>query len=245
MTIWTIPVSIIIILLFIFGLWRKKMPRAPWKEGKDSFDSIIAYDRVSHSILFYFFRFIIIRRLKIYHPRNIIADIGCGPGYLAFAVSKAFPGLRVIGIDYSVEMLRLAKRNLSRHKNNGSVLFQEADVIDLPFQNNSLDFTVSSLSLHHWQEAQQALIELYRVLKPGGQLLIFDLRRDEPLLAYYISHVLQRVLSPAPIKRINGAIGSIWASYTPPEMNALIASAPFQRWNVKNGWAWAYIWAQK
>jgi ubiquinone/menaquinone biosynthesis C-methylase UbiE len=245
MPIWMIAAITIIITLSIASLYRVKIPRDPGKEGKDNPDSTLAYDHVSRSLLFWFFRFIVIRQLKKCRPQDLIADIGCGPGYLASAISGSFPGLRVIGIDYSSEMVHLAKRNSSRWNQNSGVFFQKADVISLPFESNSLDFAVSTLSLHHWPAANQALHELHRVLQPGGQILIFDLRRDETLLAYYTGHLLQRLFSPAPINRVNGAIGSIWSSYTPSEMCSLISTSPFQKWDVKKGWAWAYIWAQK
>lgn len=52
------------------------------------------------------------------------------------------------------------------------------DVAGLPLPDGALDWAVSSLSLHHWSDPDRALGEICRVLKPGGQMLLFDLRRD-------------------------------------------------------------------
>lgn len=247
MSAWIIPVTIIILALIALSLIRIRIPRDQGKEGKDNFESVQAYDQISGSILFCFFRSIVIRQLKKYRPQNILLDIGCGPGYLAAAIGRSFPLLKVIGIDYSKDMIKLARKNFSSEEsaNNSNIFFQEANVNDLPFPSNSLDFLVSTLSLHHWPSVNQALRELYRVLKPTGQLLIFDLRRDEPLLIYYAGHFVQHFLSPGPIDQVNGAIGSIWSSYTPPEMNSLISNTSFEQWSVKKGWAWVYVWAKK
>ncbi len=56
--------------------------------------------------------------------------------------------------------------------------FLLGDAQKLPFNDNTVDFLVTSLSVHHWADAFIGISEIHRVLKPGGQLLIFDLRRD-------------------------------------------------------------------
>mgnify|MGYP001072125842 CR=1 FL=1 len=101
-----------------------------------------------------------------------------GLGYLVAEIAKSFPQLSIIGVDISEEMRQKATKNLFSLGLAEKVSFRQGDIQEFPFENNSLDFVVSTLSLHHWLEPKQALEEINRVLKPRGQFLIFDLRRD-------------------------------------------------------------------
>jgi ubiquinone/menaquinone biosynthesis C-methylase UbiE len=167
-------------------------------------------------------------------------DIGCGPGRLTLQISRRFPGLKVIALDNNRDMLALAGRRLSGR----DISLVQASVQTMPFDDSSLDFVVSTGSLHHWPEADRALREIYRVLKPGGQLMIMDLRRD---IRCYLSPLalLFHLIVPAAIKRTNGALGSLYASYTPQEARALSGAASFRQWRVKPGLVWFFIQARK
>jgi SAM-dependent methyltransferase len=87
----------------------------------------------------------------------------------------------------------------------------------LPFPDGNLDFVVSTLSLHHWPNPAQAFQEIYRVLKPGGQFLVFDLRRDARRFIYGIARFATAVVVPLAIRRIGEPFGSFLAAYTPGE----------------------------
>jgi ubiquinone/menaquinone biosynthesis C-methylase UbiE len=245
MSLWIVPILAVLILVLVLSLVRIRIPHDGGKEGVNDYASTLAYDQVSRWPLFSFFRFLTISRLKKYEPNGILVDAGCGPGYLVLDLANNFPDLKIVGVDISAQMLALAQKRLSRIGCDRRVTFQEADVSDLPLGENSIDFVVSTLSLHHWIEPRTTMEEIYRVLKPGGRILIFDLRRDEPFLVYILGNLVQRVFTPPPIQRVNGGIGSIWSSYTPAELRSIISGSPFPRWNVEAGWAWAYIWGEK
>ena len=66
----------------------------------------------------------------------------------------------------------------------------------------------STVSLHHWQNPKQALQELYRVLRPEGQVLIFDLRRDGRKFFYWLLRFAQTFVVPVALRRISEPIGS-------------------------------------
>jgi ubiquinone/menaquinone biosynthesis C-methylase UbiE len=245
MFVWITPLIVIVVLAAILSLVRLTIPRDPRKEGANDDESTRAYDQVSRGLVFEVLRLLALTKLKRYQPQGILVDAGCGPGNLALVIAKEYPQLKITGIDVSDQMIELAEKKLSRGNFNHRVTFRTADVSDLPFENNTIDFVISTLSLHHWVKPENAFQEIYRVLKPGGNLLIFDLRRDEPLLVYYTGYVVQRLFTPYHIRRVNGAIGSIWSSYTPVELRSLISKSPFLQRSVQAGWAWAYIWASK
>lgn len=104
-------------------------------------------------------------------PREwTIADIGCGTGngaeLLAAHVRK------VIAVDQSGPMLEAAKKRLARFSN---VSFADGPVEALPLEDSSVDAAVAILVLHHVREVDDALSEMFRVVKPGGRVLIIDM----------------------------------------------------------------------
>jgi len=164
--------------VLILGFTCVKLPRQTGFEGIESPEVVQAYDHVSRWPQFKVLRRIIVGELKKYHPKGILVDVGCGPGYLVAVIARAFPGLRITGSDISEEMTAKATRNLAALGFGDRVEFRQGDVQKLPFEDSSVDFVISTLSLHHWSGPPRAFREIHRVLKPGGQFLVFDLRRD-------------------------------------------------------------------
>jgi ubiquinone/menaquinone biosynthesis C-methylase UbiE len=242
---WLVLVISAVFILAAISSMRLKIPRDLSREKPDDLDSTLAYNRVSRWMLFSLIRFYMLRQINKLQPHGVLLDAGCGPGYLALEIARRYPEVNVRGIDISMEMLNIAAVNRSSSALQSRVNFQEADVLKLPFKSNSLDFTVSTLSMHHWPDADLSLLEIYRVLKPGGQLLIFDLRRDMPVILFLLVKLGQRILAPRPIQRVNGGVGSVWSSFTCTEMRKLISQSSFQNWKVTRGWGWAYIWGRK
>jgi ubiquinone/menaquinone biosynthesis C-methylase UbiE len=232
-------------LLLAFGLVKLHVPRDLTREGPDDLATVRAYDRVSHWCLFTVIRWLVIRRLRTLPSHGVLVDAGCGPGYLTVEIARRFPGSSVVGVDISSPMLALAAGRGLRLGPCGRPQFVVAAVEGLPFTDSSVDIVVSTLSLHHWVKPELALAEFFRVLKPGGSILIFDLRRDLPRGLFQVFRLGQFVLAPPPIKRINGAVGSVWASLTIPEAQTLLGQFPFLARKVSGGLAWAWLWARK
>ena len=105
-----------------------------------------------------------------------VLDAGTGPGTLARDIGRQFPHLRVEGIDLSPDMIRLAREHAQQEHLADRVQFTTGDIAHLPYPNRSFALVVSTISMHHWEELEQPLSELYRVLQPGGRLWIYDFR---------------------------------------------------------------------
>lgn len=101
-----------------------------------------------------------------------VLDAGTGPGRLPIEIAAALPRLRLDGVDLAPQMIEYARQRPGA----GNVAFAVADVADLPFPDATFDLIVSSLSQHHWDVPEQGVRELRRVLRPGGQLWIYDIR---------------------------------------------------------------------
>lgn len=105
-----------------------------------------------------------------------VLDAGTGPGRLARLLAHNQPELEVHGIDLSEDMIRLAREHTIAEQLQDRVQFEVANVGELPYPDESFDLIVSTISMHHWNEIEQPLRELYRVLRPGGRLWIYDFR---------------------------------------------------------------------
>ena len=109
--------------------------------------------------------------------RGDALEIGPGPGYLGLEWLKGTKGTTLTGLDVSTDMLEIAKGNASEYELTGRAKYLLADASDMPFRNNQFDCVFSSASLHEWGEPKQVMNEIARVLKPGGNYYITDLRR--------------------------------------------------------------------
>lgn len=96
-----------------------------------------------------------------------ILDAGSGTGNFTFELAKS--GANVVGIDVSEEMINQAQTKLS---NQNNIQFNLMDMYQLEFPDQSFDVVVSMTAFEFIDQPEKAFEELYRVLKPGGQLLI-------------------------------------------------------------------------
>jgi len=109
-------------------------------------------------------------------PGERVLDVGCGTGN--YTIELARQGADVIGIDNSEDMLAWARQKVKGERLK--VDFQVADAAHLPFSNSSLDIVISNGLLCFLKEPERALIEMHRVLKPRGRLVVGVLNRWSP-----------------------------------------------------------------
>jgi ubiquinone/menaquinone biosynthesis C-methylase UbiE len=96
-----------------------------------------------------------------------ILDVGCGPGFLLFELRKLLTKVRLIGLDASENMLAAAKEKAQK-ENIYDIEFKRGKVEELPFPDNSIDVVVSQNSLHDFNSVQQALNQIFRVIRSDG-----------------------------------------------------------------------------
>ena len=100
-----------------------------------------------------------------------ILDIGSGTGYLSINIAKMVPNLQVFGIDLSRQMIKIARHHA---KGVNNIEFKFANAAALPFEDDSIDFIISTGSLHHWKNPTNVFNECHRVLKQSKEAWIFD-----------------------------------------------------------------------
>ena len=102
-----------------------------------------------------------------------LLDVGCGDGALAAELARR--GAFVTGLDTNPVMIAAARQRSESESTPLRLVEGRAEA--LPFEGNSFDYTVSVTTLCFVQEARRAVVEMARVLKPGGRLVIGELGR--------------------------------------------------------------------
>lgn len=132
-----------------------------------------AYDASARMVLFgyyYHMRRQVREKIDIKEGMRIL-DIASGTGYVAEILKPA----DVVCTDITVEML-----NRARHKTDAK--FVLADVHSLPFKDGVFDAAVSSFAMHEMANPMEVLAEMFRTLKPGGDIVVMDVVQQKSLL---------------------------------------------------------------
>jgi SAM-dependent methyltransferase len=116
------------------------------------------------------------RALGLLLPPVDVADLGCGDGYLTIETARW--ARRVVAIDRSREVLARG-RELAARRGVDNVTWKRGELESLPMEDASADVALLSQALHHVDEPPLALREAARILRPGGRILILDLRRHD------------------------------------------------------------------
>lgn len=116
-------------------------------------------------------------------PGHRVMDLGCGTGTLAIMAKQAQPLAHVCGLDADPEMLGMAQKKVTTL--GVDVTFDEGMTFALPYPDESMDRVLSSIMIHHLKtpDKHRTAKEIYRVLKPGGQLHIIDFGKPSTLYA--------------------------------------------------------------
>ena len=126
------------------------------------------WDRLKQKVLNGFdLQGLVARQMK---PGRVAVDLGCGTGDLLETLLEK--SREVIGVDSSAKMLDLARE---RYGSNGrSVSLRIGELEHLPLRDGEADFAVASMALHHLSRPGEGIEEAFRVLSPGGRLIIID-----------------------------------------------------------------------
>lgn len=153
------------------------------------------------------------RALGLLLPAVDVADLGCGEGYLT--LEAAAWARKVYAIDRSTDVLGRAKAMAARRRVK-NIAWKRGELEKVPLADRSVDVAIASQALHHATDPAKALAEAWRILRPGGRLLVLDLRQHEEAW-------------------VQDKLGDQWLGFTPDGLASLITTAGFDRVTVRIG----------
>ena len=129
--------------------------------------------------------------------KALCLDLCCGTGDLSFAM-RARGVARIVGSDFSHAMLQRNEEKIRQHGLESSIFIVEADALLLPFKSASFDGLAIAFGLRNLDSVSAGLMEMYRVLKPGGKLVVLEFSRlTYPFLdrafQFYFLNILPRI----------------------------------------------------
>lgn len=143
----------------------------------DFMNNIISFG--THKII----KKIAIKELKIL-PNSKVLDLCCGTGDLAGIIKQIEPTCDVIGIDFSRQMIEIARK---KHPN---ITFWEADATNLSFEKSSFDYIVMGFGLRNIPQKNKVLEDVYKFLKTNGKFLHLDFGKKNKLSKVYDNIIL-------------------------------------------------------
>ena len=106
------------------------------------------------------------------HPNKIL-DVATGTGDLAIQLAQS-GAVEIIGLDISPGMLEVGKNKIKGKKLDTLISMIVADSENLPFENNYFDAITVAFGVRNFENLEKGLLEIYRVLKPGGIFVILE-----------------------------------------------------------------------
>ena len=188
-------------------------------EVMDTEEDALEYDAMDHGDANGSF----VDRLLELGAHGRMLDIGTGPGHIPLLVCDALADVSVLGIDLSRHMLALAEAHLSASPHVGRVRYRLSDAKGLDLPDASFDTVFSNTILHHIPDPLPFLKEAWRVLAPGGCLLIRDLMR--PANRAELERLVELHAADATPYQRRLFADSLGAALTPAELESLARNA--------------------
>ena len=166
-------------------------------------------------------------------PETVVLDLCCGTGDMTMALykfrRKTPDAAPILAVDFSHNMLSRGAKKFADH----NIIPIEADALHLPLADRSVDLVTSAFGFRNLANYEEGLTELFRVLRPGGQIGILDCNQPDGLVGALYSLYFKKMLP-----RLGGLISGDAGAYSylpasverfprPPRMKQLIAQAGF------------------
>jgi len=175
----------------------KDLSKTKKEQVAEMFDNISPnYDKLNRSLSFgidILWRRKIRRELNKLKPERIL-DVATGTADVAIEISKVNPK-EIIGVDISAGMLAIGKNKIKQKKLTHVIELQLGDSEQLNFKDDSFDAITVAFGVRNFENLKKGLIEMCRVLKPGGTMLILEFSQPrvfpvKQLYNFYFSYII-------------------------------------------------------
>lgn len=124
-----------------------------------------------------------------------VLDLACGTGESTIAIARGLPRAKVTGLDLSEGMLKVMEGKVEKEGFGDRITAVRGDGENLPFSESSFDRVAIAFGIRNFQNREQGLAEMLRVLRPGGRLVVLELSLPEQkvlraLFKCYFLHIL-------------------------------------------------------
>ena len=163
---------------------------------KRMFDSIAeTYDQLNHTLSFGIDK--IWRRkgiafLRPFSPKTIL-DIATGTGDLAISMYKKLRPDHIVGADISLGKMEVGRKKVAAAGYSEYISFEQQDCTALTYEENSFDAVTAAFGVRNFENIEQGISEMYRVLKPGGIFCgCFYVKGEQKRTDWFVRHVYEK-----------------------------------------------------
>lgn len=169
------------------------------KQVQNMFDSIADnYDFLNHFMSFQQdkgWRKKAILRMKTEAPRNML-DIATGTGDFALEAFRRLEPEHIVGADLSEGMMQIAVRKVADAGLEKQIHFEAQDCMALTFADNSFDAVTVAFGVRNFEDISKGISEMFRVLKPGGRMVILELSRPDKFPMKQLFNIYSSIVLP-------------------------------------------------
>ena len=163
----------------------------------------------------------LLRDLRAFNVKGRCLEIGAGPCTLTALVAEINPETHITAVDIAADMVTVGNEYIREKKLEDRITYLVGDVQDEKAMKDlgTFDLVYSAYSLHHWDDKEKSLKNIWNTVGDGGMMYIFDLRR------IWLFNILPSN---------HGEIKAIRSSFTPAESAAVLKKFDIQNYTVKS-----------
>lgn len=203
-----LDLRILVVRFALINMTYKQETIKPYGEGESKgkqvermFDSIAhSYDLLNHTLSLGIdrrWRKAAIRSLKPYAPKRML-DVATGTGDFALLATRELQPEALLGVDLSEGMMNVGRKKVKEAGLDHVICFQREDCLQLSLPDASFDAVTVAYGIRNFEDLDRGLREMWRVLRPGGRLVIIELtspvRFPMKQLFWFYSHVFMPTL---------------------------------------------------
>ncbi|MEP6675514.1 MAG: bifunctional demethylmenaquinone methyltransferase/2-methoxy-6-polyprenyl-1,4-benzoquinol methylase UbiE [Ferruginibacter sp.] len=137
-----------------------------------------------------------LKQLQLLQPKTIL-DVATGTADVAIMAAALLKPEKITGIDISDGMLKIGREKVAKAGLQNAIELLNGDSETISFPNNSFEAVTVAFGVRNFENLEKGLSEIYRVLKPGGKLVVLEFSRPKSFIPKTTYNVYMKVIAPA------------------------------------------------